>query len=188
MKTLAFSLLFLIFTTACTQKQVEALPSDSVYNLSSTWQNQDGKDLKFKDFIGKNMVVVMIYTSCRTSCPLLVADMKTIKSKIPPTVLKETNLVLISIDPKVDTPQKLNSFAKQNNMYATPWVFLRGAEDDTQEIANVLSMKFKKISPMEFSHSNIITIFNKKGEMVSQEQGAGINSDQVVSDLLAIKN
>ncbi|MBS1573555.1 MAG: SCO family protein, partial [Bacteroidetes bacterium] len=40
----------------------------------------------------------------------------------------------------------------------------------------------------EFSHSNIISIFNKKGEMVSQEEGAGINAEKVVKDLISIKN
>ena len=49
-------------------------------------------------------------------------------------------------------------------------------------------MKYKKISPIEFSHSNIISIFNKKGEMVSQEEGAGINDEKVVKDLKEIKN
>ncbi|WP_417429424.1 SCO family protein [Halpernia sp.] len=188
MKNLIFSLLFLIFAISCIKKEVEHLPSNSIYNLSSTWQNQDNKDVKFKDFIGKNMVVVMIYTSCKTACPLLVADMKTIKSKIPENLLKETNLVLVSIDPEVDTPEKLNQFAKTNNMYGAPWIFLRGDKDDTNEFANVLSMKFKEITPMNFSHSNIISIFNKKGEMMSQEEGAGINAEKVVEDLKSIKN
>ena len=145
MKNLLFSFLFLLFAINCNKKEVEHLPSNSIYNLSSTWQDQDNKDLQFKDLIGKNMVVVMIYTSCKTACPLLVADMKTIRSKIPENLLKETNLVLVSIDPEVDTPKKLNEFAKTNNMYGEPWIFLRGSEDDTKELANVLSMKYKEI-------------------------------------------
>lgn len=187
MKNLILSLVALLFALNCNKKQVEDLRSNSIYNLSSTWQNQDSKEVKFKDFIGKNMIVVMIYTSCKTACPILVADMKAIKSKIPEDLLKETNLVLVSIDPEADTPQKLSQFAKTNKMEGEPWVFLRSNDDDTNELANVLSMKFKKISPMNFSHSNIISIFNKKGEMVSQEEGAGINAGKVVDDLKSIK-
>jgi protein SCO1/2 len=55
--------------------------------------------MQFSDMIGKNMIVVMIYTTCKTACPLLVADMKKVKSQIPEDLLKETNLVLVSIDP-----------------------------------------------------------------------------------------
>ena len=188
MKNLKFLFLFLLITISCNKKEIENLPSNSIYNLSSTWENQDDHTVKFKDFIGKTMVVVMIYTSCKTACPILVADMKSIKSKIPTNILKETNLVLVSIDPEVDTPAKLHEFAKTNGMQGEPWIFLRGNEDSTKEFANVLSMKFKKVSPMDFSHSNLITVFNKKGEMISQEQGAGINADKVVEDLVAIKN
>lgn len=188
MKNLILSLVFLLFAMSCTKKEVEHLPSNSIYNLTSTWQNQDAKEIQFKDFIGKNMIVVMIYTSCNTACPILVADMQKIKSKIPKDLLKETNLVLVSIDPEVDTPEKLKEFAKTNSMSGEPWVFLRGNKDSTNEFANVLSMKFKKVSPIDFSHSNIISIFNKKGEMVAQAEGAGINAEKVVEDLKSIKN
>ena len=181
--------LMVLVSISCQQKpKLEYLPSNSIYNLNSNWTNQDGKEMQFSDMIGKNMIVVMIYTTCKTACPLLVADMKKIKSKIPEDLLKETNLVLVSIDPETDTPEKLNAFAKTNKMYGEPWVFLRSNEDDTKEFANILSMKYKKISPIEFSHSNIISIFNKKGEMVSQEEGAGINDEKVVKDLKEIKN
>lgn len=189
MKKILTLLMMGILTLSCQQKpKIDYLPSNSIYNLTSTWTNQDGKNLQFSDMIGKNMVVVMIYTTCKTACPLLVADMKKVKSQIPEDLLKETNLVLVSIDPDTDTPEKLNAFAKTNKMYGEPWIFLRSNEDDTKEFANILSMKYKKISPVEFSHSNIISIFNKKGEMVSQEEGAGINSEKVVNDIKNIKN
>jgi protein SCO1/2 len=188
-KNILVLLLLGFLVLSCQKKQkIEYLPSNSIYNLSSTWTNQDGKDMQFSDMIGKNMIVVMIYTTCKTACPLLIADMKKVKSQIPEDLLKETNLVLVSIDPNTDTPERLNTFAKSNNMYGNPWTFLRSNEDDTKEFANILSMKYKKISPMEFSHSNIISIFNKKGEMVSQEEGAGINAEKVVKDLISIKN
>jgi protein SCO1/2 len=65
-------------------------------------------------------------------------------------------------------------------MDADQWVFLTSNEDNTQELANVLSMKYKEISPMDFSHSNIITVFNPNGELVSQEEGLEINVAKVV--------
>ncbi|MCZ2222820.1 MAG: hypothetical protein LC122_04230 [Chitinophagales bacterium] len=40
-------------------------------------------------------------------------------------------------------------------------------------------MKYKKISPIDFSHSNIISVFKPNGELVSQEEGA-IDVDNVV--------
>jgi protein SCO1/2 len=73
-------------------------------------------------------------------------------------------------------------------MYGEPWVFLRSNEDDTKEFANILSMKYKKISPVEFFSFQHYFCFQQKGEMVSQEEGAGINAEKVVNDLKGIKN
>ena len=159
----------------------------SIFLLDSKWQNQDAEELQLKDLKGKNLVMVMIFTSCRTACPILVGDMKKIHAKIEKNKLKDTSLVLISIDPTNDTPEVLKKFAAERNMDSEPWIFLRSDEESTREFANVLAVKYKKISPIEFSHSNIISVFNRNGELVSQEEGSGINSDAVAKTVNELK-
>lgn len=159
----------------------------SIFLLDSKWQNQDAEELQLKDLKGKNLVMVMIFTSCRTACPILVGDMKKIHAKIEKNKLKDTSLVLISIDPANDTPEVLKKFAAERNMDSQPWIFLRSDEESTREFANVLAVKYKKISPIEFSHSNIISVFNRNGELVSQEEGSGINSDAVAKTVNELK-
>ncbi|WP_332021438.1 SCO family protein [Kaistella sp.] len=161
--------------------------NSSIFLLDSKWQNQDAEELHLKDLKGKNLVMVMIFTSCRTACPILVGDMKKIHAKIEKNKLKDTSLVLISIDPTNDTPEVLKKFAAERNMDSAPWIFLRSDEESTREFANVLAVKYKKISPIEFSHSNIISIFNRNGELVSQEEGSGINSDAVAKTVNELK-
>ena len=97
--------------------------------------------------------------------------MRAVASKIDPQKLKETTMLLVSIDPENDTPEVLKAYAKQNNMYGAPWLFLRSDKEAVRELANVLAVKYKKISPIVFSHSNIISVFNKNGEMVDQQEG-----------------
>ena len=161
--------------------------NSSIFLLDSKWQNQDAEELQLKDLKGKNLVMVMIFTSCRTACPILVGDMKKIHAKIEKNKLKDTSLVLISIDPANDTPEVLKKFAAERNMDSEPWIFLRSDEESTREFANVLAVKYKKISPIEFSHSNIISVFNRNGELVSQEEGSGINSDAVAKTVNELK-
>ena len=161
--------------------------NSSIFLLDSKWQNQDSEELQLKDLKGKNLVMVMIFTSCRTACPILVGDMKKIHAKIEKNKLKDTSLVLISIDPTNDTPEVLKKFAAERNMDSEPWIFLRSDEESTREFANVLAVKYKKISPIEFSHSNIISVFNRNGELVSQEEGSGINSDAVAKTVNELK-
>jgi len=152
----------------------------SIYNLPSHWTNQNGEEVVFKDFKGKVLVTVMIYTSCKIACPRLVADMRNIKKQLSEDVLKNVEMILVSIDPETDTPDRLKAFAKENLMDESPWTFLRSTEANTREFAAVLAVNYTEISPIEFSHSNIISVFNEQGELIFQQEGLNVNSDATV--------
>ncbi|HRO75400.1 MAG TPA: SCO family protein [Crocinitomicaceae bacterium] len=182
MKAFSIILSVAVFLFSCAgnkQKELKDLPENSIFHLTSNWKNQDNESLQLNDLRGKTLVVVMIYTSCQSACPILVSKMKQIERQIDPKYMENVNLVLVTIDPENDTPEKLKQFAKLNQMNDPQWTFLTSNEDDTQELANVLAMKYKKIDPIDFSHSNIITIFSPEGEMVIQEEGLEINVKKV---------
>ena len=63
------------------------------------------------------------------------------------------------------------------------WVFLRGSLGDTREFAAVLAVNYKEISPLDFSHSNIITVFNQEGELYHQKEGLGIDSNETIEKI-----
>ena len=167
------------------KKDVEAKPITdlSIYNLPEKWTNQDGKDIELKELRGKVLVMVMIYTSCKTACPRLVADMRHIEERIPKEYKDKVQLVLVSIDPTVDTPERLKEFSIENQMTGNQWTFLRSNEENTREFAAVLAVNYKKISPIDFSHSNIISIFNEEGEMTYQQEGLGTGYDKTVAKI-----
>ena len=60
-------------------------------------------------------------------------------------------------------------------------LFLNGSLDDVRELANVLAVKYKAISPMDFSHSNIISVFDKGGVLQYQEEGLGVDNKGIVA-------
>ena|SRR6218665_344478 len=160
-----------------TKKEISDL---SIYNLPSKWTTQDGKDIELKSLRGNVLVMVMIYTSCKAACPRLVADMRDIESKLDKKYKQKVKLILVSIDPNTDTPEKLKSFAIENKMNQDPWIFLRSTEENTREFAAVLAVNYKKISPIDFSHSNIISVFNPEGELVFQQEGLGVNNEKTI--------
>ncbi|AEW85157.1 SCO1/SenC/PrrC family protein [Flavobacterium columnare] len=165
------------------------ISEESIFNLTSQWKTQDNKTIYLENLKGKVSVMVMIYTSCKAACPRLVADMRDIESKIPKNKLTQLNFVLVSIDPENDTPEKLKKFAKENLMNAPHWTFLQGNTNTVQEFANVLAVKYKKISPMDFSHSNIISVFNKNGELIYQQEGLGVNNENTIHKIIeTLKN
>lgn len=159
---------------------LEEIPEMSVYNLPATWTTQDNKQIELKDLRGKVLVMVMIYTSCKAACPRLVADMRNIEKQVPGRDLDKVQFIMVSIDPETDTPQNLKNFSKENLMEDDHWMFLRGTPEDTREFAAVLAVSYKKITPIDFSHSNIISVFDKNGVMVHQQEGLGVDNVETI--------
>ncbi|MGX1754500.1 SCO family protein [Sphingobacterium sp. NPDC055346] len=153
----------------------DSLSDLSVYNLPSHWTNQNGEEMELKDLKGNVVVAVMIYTSCKAACPRLVADMRHIEKTVKSKNKDKIKFLLVSIDPKVDTPERLKQFAIENEMDGEQWIFLRSNEEDTREFAATLAVNYKQISPIDFSHSNIISLFNAQGELVYQQEGLGVD-------------
>jgi protein SCO1/2 len=170
-------------TVTETEMSSDEISETSIFNLTSTWTTQNGEDLQLEELKGDVLVMVMIYTSCKAACPRLVADMRNIEEQLPKDGKDHLKMVFVSIDPKTDSPERLKAFAEENVMDTAPWLFLRSSEDNTREFAAVMAVNYKKISPLDFSHSNIISVFNQDGEMVFQQEGLGVNSDATVEHI-----
>ncbi|MCI2228111.1 SCO family protein [Polaribacter sp. MSW13] len=162
----------------------DEISEESIFNLTSKWNTEEGKSIMLKDLKGKTLVMVMIYTTCKAACPRLAADMRNIEAKVSKEYKEDVNYVLISIDPKTDTPQKLKTFAIENFMDGEQWTFLQGTESGVREFSNVLSVKYKQISPLDFSHSNIISVFNPQGELVHQQEGLGVDNKETILKII----
>ena len=181
MKNLLYILLAMA-SLSCSKKNEEISP-DSIYNVSSKWEKQDGKTITFSDMKGKVLVTAMIFTSCKTACPRLTAEMRTISQKVGKTNPEDIQYVLISIDPKTDTPQVMKAYLDTNKFDEKQWTFIRSNEDDTRELAYVMAVKYKEISPIEFSHSNIISVYSKKGTLAYQKEGLDSGDDDLVKEI-----
>lgn len=158
----------------------------SIYNLPSKWTTQHNEEIELKALKGDVVVIVMVYTSCQTACPRLAADMRNIEKQIPQNKKEQVTLVLVSIDPETDTPERLAAFADENQMNSKKWVLLRGSEENTREFAAVLAVNYKKISPLDFSHSNIISVFDQKGELAYQQEGLGVDNKETIAKIMEL--
>lgn len=152
----------------------------SIFNLTSEWKTEENETIKLEDLKGDVMVVTMIYTTCKAACPRLIADVRAIDEGVNDKSIK---FVFVSIDPETDTPEKMKQFAIDNEMDDNRWTFLQGTVDNVREFSNVLSVKYKKISPIDFSHSNIITVFDQNGNLAYQQEGLGVENTRIVNEI-----
>lgn len=153
----------------------------SVYNVDSDWTTQTGDLMKLQHLQGKVQLVAMVYASCQYACPRIVADMKRIESAVAEKYNDRVGLVLISIDPERDTPEKLKAFAEQNHLDVSRWRLLHGSNNDILELAALLGVQYKRVSDTDFSHSNAITVLNPAGEIIHQQVGLGVSPDETIT-------
>lgn len=170
---------------AVTTTQAEEIDGMSIYQLTTSWNTQNGDEITFKDLRGEVLVVVMIYTSCQSACPRLIEDMKKIEANISPSVDEGVRYVFVSIDPTYDTPERLKTFSIKNDMADSRWLFLQGTEETVREFANVVAVRYARISPIDFSHSNIISVFDQHGVMIHQQEGLAAAYQPTVDAVIA---
>lgn len=153
----------------------------SIYNVSSTWKDRHGQELKLNSLQGEVQIVAMLYTNCEFACPRILADMQRIRDSLSDKVLQETNFVIVSIDPERDTPERLTRFADENNLSDKQWTLLNGDRGDILELAALLGFKYKRISDTDFTHSNMLTVLNRQGEIAFQRNRLGDNPSDIIA-------
>lgn len=163
----------------------EALGKDySIYQVGGDWVDQNGKAMSLEDLKGKNQVMVMAYTSCQHTCPILVRSMKQMYDEMTPEARAQTAFVLATLDTKRDTPEVMSNYAKHNNL-GDNWRLIRSDEASTRMLANTLNIKYQFADNGDINHSNFISILDKEGRLVAQ--GVGV-ADSGIKPLIEYLN
>jgi protein SCO1/2 len=149
----------------------------SVYELASTWRDQQGRERTLSSLRGRPQLVAMVYTHCSTTCPITVDQMKRIERESA-----DVGLVLVSLDPDHDSPHRLAEYAHERGLDAARWTILTGGASDVRELAATLGVRYRRTSPEELAHSNTVTLLDAAGTPVYQ--GTGPRSDGDIADAL----
>tara|TARA_R100000687_G_C6440403_1_gene160221 strand:- start:709 stop:1254 length:546 start_codon:yes stop_codon:yes gene_type:complete len=157
-----------------------ALSGQSVYQLNSAWTNQQGEQITLNSFAGKVVVLAMVYTHCDYACPRIIADMRLIREALK-NKAGQISFVLVSIDTKRDTVERLKRFGEETGLTKQGWTLLRGGDADIRELAAVFGVQYRQTSDTDFAHSNIITVLDQQGEIRHQQEGLGLRSDATVT-------
>ncbi len=158
----------------------------SLYQMDARWTHQDGRVMRLGDFTGRPVVLSMIFTHCGYACPMIVADMKQIASRLPEDAAGDVQYVLVSLDPERDTPEALRRFAAAYGLNSDQWSLLRGEAEDVRTLAAMLGIRYRQQADGQFAHTSLITILDEGGEIVHRRTGSGTNADMsaVLMDLL----
>lgn len=164
-----------------------AFPGTSIYNLKSKLIDHNGITCNISDLNGKIQIFSMIYTRCKTICPIILSNMKAIEKLIDNQFLEEVNFSLISLDPDKDTIDVMHNFFVDKNLDQKRWNFYKSDKNETLKIALTTGIKYKKEKNDEYVHSNLIIILDKNGIIKMHHQGLDKNFDEVVKLIYSLK-
>jgi len=103
--------------------------------------DQSGKKVHFYSDLVKGKVVAIntIFTTCTTICPVMGANFSKL-SKLLPNEKEKINLVSVSIDPAVDTPERLKQWSKGFGEPGANWTLLTGRKADVDGLLKALQV------------------------------------------------
>ena len=165
---------------AADQSSEAALPAglvagESLDAFDSTFTDQSGRAVTLASYHGRPMVLAMIYTRCRSACPLLLASLRGFEKKLSPAQRANTWFVLVTLDPSHDTPDTLLAFVNTRGLDGSRWRLLRGSREATAELAAILGVKARDDGNGALAHSSNVYLFD--GASVLRHALVGLGAD-----------
>ena len=141
--------------------------------------DQNGKQLNFYNDLVKDKIVAInfIFTTCTASCPPLTATFRRVQQTASERGL-DVKLISVSVDPAVDTPERLRGFAEKFNA-APGWTFVTGEKSDIDSLLNALGVAVANKN----DHTPMIMIGNEAVDYWTRAYG--LSSPSKLVDLLA---
>lgn len=147
------------------------LPSESVYQLGTVGVTHTGAEARLDVFRGHPTLITMFYASCPTACPMLIEDIKSFEAGLSDAERADLRVVLVSLDPAADTPERLQQAMTDHGVDASRWVMLRTEPDAVREVAAALGVRYRPAPSGEMNHSSILTLVDRDGRPVARVEG-----------------
>lgn len=156
---------------------VAPLPGNSVYQLQATLLDASGRSRKWAEFRGQPRIATMFYSSCPFMCPLIIESGKAIDKSLTPAERARLGVVMVSLDPKRDSPAALTALVNKRGIDPKRWTLLRPDPKDVRSLAAVLGIKYRALSDGEFNHTSMLILLDADGRILARTETIGTKPD-----------
>jgi protein SCO1 len=141
-------------TTAAAAGATGGESASSIRIADVTLVDQDGNDVRFSDLVaGRTVAMNFIFTTCTTICPPMGANFSKLQKLLGEDATVE--MISISVDPVVDTPQRLKAWGAKFGR-APGWTLLTGSKGEVDRLLKSLQV----FTPDKDDHSPIVLLGN----------------------------
>ena len=147
-------------------------------------KNQAGANVSLQDLSDEIWIFDMIFTNCETVCLLMTANIAKLQKMAQKEKVK-VHFISFSVDPLIDTPEKLKDYALQYDADISNWDLLTGySEEDIKRIAkSVKTLAEKPSGTNQVTHSTKFFLVNKDGVAVKGYDGVKPPFGEIIKDL-----
>jgi len=127
------------------------------------------------DLAGQVWIADFIFTGCQAACPMLTSRMRSLQRHIDEREgalahALPVRLVSFSVDPEVDTPEKLSAYAAKWGADERRWMFLTGSlAEMNRAVTRGMKIPFEKggadTSAFDVMHGERLVVVDKKGRI-----------------------
>ena len=113
----------------------------NIHRLRQPLVSDQGKTVHFQDWRGKPLILAMEYANCRFICSITLQRLRDVQAAADRAGIAYDFLV-VSLDPKNDTPAAWRRYRKSRELDRANWTFLTASEKDTPIIARQLGVRY----------------------------------------------
>ncbi len=164
-----------------------------ITRTQNTLLNQDSVAIQFPKIInGKITLIAMVYTHCSDICPMTTHNMQIVEQRLPDNLKGKIRFVVISFDPKRDTPAVLKKFAEIRDITFNNWILLSGDDQNTIEVMLKFGVKaipvdssYDEDGELSYNiiHTDRISLIDQEGRLRSNYKGSTANLDMILEDI-----
>jgi protein SCO1 len=159
---------------------------ESLYQLAVPLTDQDGKAIGLDVARGHPVVIAMFYGTCRSTCPLIVRDVKALEAQLSPAEQRDLRVLLVSFDADRDTPAAMRHLAEKHGVDGARWRFAAAPEPGARSLAALLGVQYRRLPEGEFSHNAVLALLDRNGVMALRIEGLGQPTKMLVEKLRAL--
>jgi protein SCO1/2 len=151
--------------------------------------DRKGEAFRFSSLRGRPVLVAFGFASCPDVCPTVMSRLLLL-SKLHAAELRDTAIVLISVDGERDSPQRLDDFL---SIFSAEFIGLTGMPDVVRPVADRFPAVFFKESPdaagnYNVAHSAQVYLLDRRGRVRAELLNAPIETMAEVVGIVAAES
>jgi protein SCO1/2 len=145
--------------------------------------DQRGNVFPLASLKGKLVLIDFIYTSCRSTCPLLTAKMVQVARELGPALGADVRIVSITLDPEHDGPANLATYAKSHGAADSGWIFLTGKPSEIDRVLAQYKLRRMRENDGSVMHSVSAFLLGPDGHQLRQYNALDVDAKAVAADV-----